>query len=131
MGAEEVMVPLLAIVLSVGGPMVILLVILMNRHRLSLQKYSRIQEALESGKTPEEVERMIDIIEKAHFKPRRKRNGYLRAGVVMIGLGLASAVVGASIGVSACLAAAGGGVVFGLSLVAVWYIVDRKQGTAE
>ncbi len=131
MGAGEVMIPLMAIILSIGGPLVILLVILMNRHRLSLQKYNRIQEALESGKTPEEVERMIDIIEKAHFKPKRKRNGYLRAGVVMIGMGFASAVVGASIGVSECLAAAGGAVVLGLSLVAVWFIVDRKQETAE
>ena len=130
MGAE-VLVPLLAMMLSIGGPVVILLVILMNRHRLSLQKYKRIQEALESDKTPEEVERMIDIIEKAHFKPERKRNGYLRAGVVMIGMGLASAVVGVSIGVSECLAAAGGAVVLGLSLVAVWFIVDRKQGKEE
>ena len=34
----------------VGGPLVLALVVLMNRHHLSQKKYEKIYQALESGK---------------------------------------------------------------------------------
>ncbi len=107
-----------------GGPLALAMAVLMNRHQLALKKYEKINQALESGKTPEEVERMMKIMETT--KLPRRRTGFFRTGFVVIGLSLASLVVGLIIGVEACLAAAGGGLVFGLALVAIWYMMDRN-----
>jgi hypothetical protein len=120
---------LATLILMVGGPLVLALVVLMNRHHLAQKKYEKIYQALESGKSPEEVERMMKIMETPK-KPPRRRTGFFRTGFVMIGLSLASLVVGLIIGVEACLAAGGGGLVFGLALVAVWFMMDRNSKTA-
>ena len=119
---------LATLIVMVGGPLALALAVLMNRHQLALKKYEKINQALESGKSPEEVERMMKIME----TPRapRSRTGFFRVGFVMIGLSLASLVVGLIIGVEACLAAAGGGLVFGLALVAIWFMMDRNSKTA-
>ncbi|MCD4848927.1 MAG: hypothetical protein K8R76_12140 [Candidatus Aegiribacteria sp.] len=125
MGDEGVRI--IALLLSIGGPVILALVILMNRHHLAQKKYERINQALESGRSPEEVERMIKMMEKRRV-PRR-RTGFFRTGFVVIGLSLSSLVVGLVIGVEACLAAAGAGLVFGLALIAVWYMMDRNTKT--
>lgn len=125
MGDEGVRI--IALLLAIGGPVVLALVILMNRHHLAQKKYERINQALESGRSPEEVERMIKMMEKRRV-PRR-RTGFFRTGFVVIGLSLSSLVVGLVIGVEACLAAAGAGLVFGLALIAVWYMMDRNTKT--
>ena len=125
MGDEGVRI--IALLLSIGGPVTLALVILMNRHQLAQKKYERINQALESGRSPEEVERMIKMMEKRRV-PRR-RTGFFRTGFVVIGLSLSSLVVGLVIGVEACLAAAGAGLVFGLALIAVWYMMDRNTKT--
>ena len=119
---------LATLILMVGGPLVLALVVIMNRHHLAQKKYEKIEKALESGRSPEEVERMMKIMETP--KPPRRRTGFFRAGFVLIGLSLASLVVGLIIYVKACLAAAGGGLVFGLVLVAIWYMMDRNSKTA-
>ncbi|MCD4700527.1 MAG: hypothetical protein K8S24_01590 [Candidatus Aegiribacteria sp.] len=119
---------LATLILMVGGPLVLALVVIMNRHHLAQKKYEKIEKALESGRSPEEVERMMKIMETP--KPPRRRTGFFRAGFVLIGLSLASLVVGLIINVKACLAAAGGGLVFGLVLVAIWYMMDRNSKTA-
>lgn len=119
---------LATLVLMIGGPLVLALVVIMNRHHLAQKKYEKIEKALESGRSPEEVERMMKIMETP--KLPRRRTGFFRAGFVIIGLSLASLVVGLIIGVKACLAAGGGGLVFGLALVAVWYMMDRNSKTA-
>ena len=61
---DELWGPAIAMVLSIGGPVLIVILIVVNRHRLAMQKYERIQQLLDSGKDPDEVERMIEIIEK-------------------------------------------------------------------
>ncbi len=127
---DALWVPIIAMILSIGGPVVLVIIVLMNRHRMAQQKYEKIHQALESGKSPEEVERMIEVMEKMKAKPPRRRTGYFRSGLVVIGLSLSSLVVGLIIGVNECLAAAGGGVLFGLALVAVWYVLDRNTKTA-
>ncbi len=116
------------LIVLVGGPLALAMTVLMNKHSLAQKKYEKINQALESGRSPEEVERMIKIMEPT--KPPRRRTGFFRTGFVVIGLSLASLVVGLIIGVKACLAAAGGGLVFGLALVAVWYMMDRNSKTA-
>ena len=125
---EETLRILAILILMVGGPLVLALVVLMNRHHLAQKKYEKIYQALESGRSPEEVERMMKIMETP--KLPRRRTGFFRAGFVMIGLSLASLVVGLIINVKACLAAAGGGLAFGLALVAIWYMMDRNSKTA-
>lgn len=119
---------LATLILLIGGPMVLALVVIMNRHHLAQKKYEKINQALESGRSPEEVERMMKIMEPV--KPPRRRTGFFRTGFVLIGLSLASLVVGLIINVKACLAAAGAGLVFGLALVAIWYMMDRNSKTA-
>jgi hypothetical protein len=119
---------LATLVLMIGGPLVLALVVIMNRHHLAQKKYEKIEKALESGRSPEEVERMMKIMETP--KPPRRKTGFFRAGFIVIGLSLASLVVGLIIGVEACLAAAGGGLMFGLALVAVWFMMDRNSKTA-
>ncbi|RKZ10061.1 hypothetical protein DRQ25_04330 [Candidatus Fermentibacteria bacterium] len=119
---------LATLILMVGGPLVLALVVIMNRHNLAQKKYEKIEKALESGRSPEEVERMMKIMETP--KPLRRNTGFFRAGFIVIGLSLASLVVGLIIDVEACLASAGGGLVFGLALVAVWYMMDRNSKTA-
>ena len=116
------------LIVMIGGPLALALTVVMNRHQLALKKYEKINQALESGRSPEEVERMMKIMETPKL-PRRK-TGFFRAGFIVIGLSLASLVVGLIIDVEACLASAGGGLVFGLSLVAVWYMMDRNSKTA-
>ncbi len=118
---------LATLALMIGGPLVLALVVIMNRHHLAQKKYEKIEKALESGKSPEEVERMMKIMETP--KPPQRRTGFFRAGFIVIGLSLASLVVGLIIDVEACLAAAGGGLVFGLALVAIWYMMDRNSKT--
>ncbi|MEN8209614.1 MAG: hypothetical protein ABFR50_10235 [Candidatus Fermentibacteria bacterium] len=125
---EETLRILATLIVVIGGPLALVLVVLMNRHDLAKKKYEKIYQALESGRSPEEVERMMKIIETA--KPPRSNTGFFRTGFVVIGLSLASLVVGLIIDVEACLAAAGGGLVFGLALVAVWYVMDRNSKTA-
>lgn len=120
-------VGIVALILSIGGPVVLAIILIMNRHRMALQKYEKINQALESGRSPEEVERMIKMMEKV--KIPRLRTGFFRTGSVVIGLSLSSLVVGLIIGVKACLAAAGAGLVFGLALIAVWYMMDRNTKT--
>ena len=119
---------LVTLIVMVGGPLALAVTVVMNRHQLALKKYEKINQALESGRSPEEVERMMKIMETT--KPPRRRTGFFRAGFVVIGLSLASLVVGLIISVEACLAAAGGGLVFGLALVATWYMMDRNSKTA-
>ena len=119
---------LATLIVVVGGPLALAIAVLMNRHQLALKKFEKISQALESGKSPEEVERMMKIMETT--TPPRHRTGFFRTGFVMIGLSLASLVVGLIISVEACLAAAGGGLVFGLALVAIWFMMDRNSKTA-
>ncbi len=40
------------LILFIGGPLVLALVVLMNRHHLAQNKYEKIEKALESGKSP-------------------------------------------------------------------------------
>ncbi len=61
MGDEGVRI--IALLLVIGGPVVLAIILLMNRHNLARQKYDKINQALESGRSPEEVERMIAIME--------------------------------------------------------------------
>ncbi len=119
---------LATLILMIGGPVVLAIIVIVNKYRMAQQKYEKIHQALESGRSLEEVERMMKIMETK--KPPRRRTGFFRAGFIVIGLSLASLVVGLIIGVEACLAAAGGGLVFGLALVAVWYVMDRNSKTA-
>jgi hypothetical protein len=123
------LVPVVAMVLSIGGPVILVIIILMNRHRMAQERYARITGALESGKTPEEVERMIEVMDKTRAKAPRRRTGFLRGGVVLAGASIATLFIGLIIGVKACLAAAAGGFVLGLALVAVWMLVDRSTVT--
>ena len=126
MGDEGVRI--IALLLSIGGPIALVVILLMNRYRAAQQKHEKIYQALDSGRSPEEVERMIKMMEKTRI-PRR-RTGFFRTGFVVIGLSLSSLVIGLIIGVEACLAAAGAGLVFGLALIAVWYMMDRNSKTA-
>jgi hypothetical protein len=130
MMGQEVWVPIVAMVLSIGGPVVLVIIILMNRHRLAQQKYLSIHDALESGKTPEEVEQMIDVMEKQRVKSPKRRTGYLRAGFVLMGASISTLFIGLIIGVTECLAAAAGGFALGLALTAVWLVVDRSPDRA-
>ena len=127
---DDMWVPIIAMVLSIGGPVIIALVVLMNRHGLAKQKYQRIHDALESGRTPEEVERMIEVMEKSRAKTPRRRTGYFRFGIVLMGASVSTLIVGLIIGVRECLAAAGGGFVLGLAFAATWYLMDRNSKTA-
>jgi hypothetical protein len=127
---EAIMVPIVAMVLSIGGPVVLVIIILMNRHRIAQQRYVSINDALASGKTPEEVERMIEVMDRQREKSPKRKTGYFRAGVVLMGASVSTLFIGLIIGVTECLAAAAGGFVLGLALVAVWAVIDREKTRA-
>jgi len=121
---EDVLIPVLAISLSIGGPVAIAIVVLVQRHRQRQKRYEMILRATEAGRSPEEIEELMETMDL-----RGSGNGLLKAGFIVAAIGLGVFLIGMLNDV-ARQSLGGGAFVFvlGIGMVAAWYFADRKEG---
>lgn len=119
-----ILIPVLAISLSIGGPVAVAIVVLVQRHRQRQKRYDLILRATEAGRSPEEIEELMETMDL-----RGSGNGLLKAGCIVGGIGLGVLLIGLLNDV-ARESLGGGAFVFmlGVGMVAAWYFADRKAG---
>jgi hypothetical protein len=122
-GFMESAIPVIAIVLSIGGPLAIAALVIHSSHRKDMALQEMVASAVASGKSPEEIREIIGIV-----NPRRQGNrlGTLKAGVLLIGMAAAMAFTALVLGHTAMLEP--GAYLFfgGVALVLIWRVTDRK-----
>ena len=116
------MIPIVAITLSLGGPIAIVIILMSQRHRQKQKRYEMVLRATEAGRTPEEIEKLLGTV-----GGRRSENVLLKAGCIVSAIGLGSFLLGTFNDV-ASMSIGGGAFVFvlGLGMVAAWYLGDRR-----
>jgi hypothetical protein len=124
----EMMIPILAIALSIGGPVAIVIVAMVHSHRKDLAVNRMVGEAVASGRSPEEIRQIIASVKGSDGVPR-KRNA-LRTALILIGLGLGMCTVGPITG--NMQAFIGAGIVFflGLAFLAIWFLIEKPKSAA-
>ncbi len=124
---EGVVIPIVAIVVSVGGPVAIAIVVLAQRHRQKQKRYEMILRATEAGRSPDEIEELLGAVNGGS-----PRNGLLKAGCIVAAMGLGIFLIGV-LNDAARMSLGGGAFVFvlGLGMVAAWYFGDRREGRSS
>lgn len=122
-GFMESAIPVIAIVLSIGGPLAIAALVIHSSHRKDMALQEMVASAVASGKGPEEIREIVGII-----SPRqpRSRLGTLKAGILLIGIAAAMAFTALVMGHTGMLEP--GAYLFfgGIALVVIWRVTVRK-----
>jgi hypothetical protein len=122
---EDVLIPIVAILVSIGGPVAIAIVVLVQRHRNREKRYEMILRATEAGRSPQEIEELLGTVDGGGSGG----NALLKAGCIVAAIGLGVFFIGLLNDV-AQMSLGGGAFVFvlGLGMVAAWYFGDRREG---
>lgn len=122
-GFMESAIPVIAIVLSIGGPLAIAALVIHSSHRKDMALQEMVASAVASGKGPEEIREIVGILSP---KAPRNRLGTLKAGVFLVGISAAMAFSALVLGHTGLLSP--GAFLFfgGIALVVIWRVSDRK-----
>lgn len=113
----------IALIFSLFLPAVIIIIAIMVQYQKKRKYYESLNKALELGKSAEEIKEIF-AIEKQ--QPERNGVGYLRGGVIVTGIGVGIAAIGAIMGESDAFSGAAFILVLGLSLIAVYLLTGKK-----
>ncbi len=121
------LIPLLAILLSIGGPLVLVAIIMAQAHREKMEVQKIVAEAAAAGRSPDEIRKLIEILE---GKGPGKRTGSLKTALILGALTLGLAVVAPLTGDNGPLVAAAILAFLALAFLGIWVFVDRKAREA-
>lgn len=119
------LVPIAAIVLSIGGPLAIAAIVILLQHRQQVMLSQMVSNAVAAGRSPEEVREIIDA-----FKGRTAGSGgrkSLRTGIILMAVGLGLALLTPVTGSIEALGAGGFMVILGLAFVVIWLLIDKPK----
>jgi len=122
-GFMESAIPIVAIILSIGGPLAIAALVIRSSHRKDMALQEMVASAVASGKGPDEIREIVGII---NPKQPRNRLWTLKAGVFLIGISAAMAFTALVLGQTGMLEP--GAYLFfgGIALVVIWRVTARK-----
>jgi hypothetical protein len=125
-GMEAILIPIVAIIISIGGPIALVIVIITLKHREDLARYDTIRRAVEAGRPAEEVERMLKA---SGGGSTPNPNKSLRTGIILIGIGIGTGLTGFFIGNTSTYAGMAFLCALGAAFILVWHFVDRRKGS--
>lgn len=113
--------PMFAIVLSIGGPLAIAALVIQASHRKDMALQEMVASAAASGKSPEEIRALVEIV---NPKSRPRRWNSLKAGILL--LGTAAAMGFLSLVLDYSMVAPAAFLFFiGAAFVVVWRLTER------
>lgn len=115
----------LAVLLSLGGPIAIVVLVLVHNHRKRMKRYDAAIKATEAGRSIQEIEEVISMMEN-----QKNSNGFLIAGIIVAGIGIGTILVGLLLGV---LETSAGGVflvVLGAAFILTWLLLCRRRSVS-
>ncbi len=113
----------IAIIGTFSLPAAIVLAAIIAEYKKKRKYYESMQKAMELGKSAEEIKEIF-AIEKQ--RPERNGMGYLRGGIIVTGIGVGVAAIGAVVGESDVFSGAAFILILGLSLIAVYLLTGKK-----
>jgi hypothetical protein len=127
MEMEGILIPIVAIVLSIGGPITIVIVVLAMKHKEEQAKYETIRKAVEAGRPTAEVEQMLRASGATPPNPKKS----LRTGIILCGIGLGTGLIALFAGEPEAYAGMGFLLALGFAFIVVWLLVDRNKRPAD
>lgn len=124
---EQELFPLAAtVILGWGIPGAIILVAIILQYKKRKKYYESLTKALELGKSADEIKEIFSI-----EKQPKERNGtgFLKGGIVVMGLGIGVAMIGIFVPDVGLFASAAFVIVLGLSLIAVYLLTKKNYKT--
>ncbi|MBD3370216.1 hypothetical protein GF402_07635 [Candidatus Fermentibacteria bacterium] len=115
----------LAVLLSLGGPIAIVVLVLVHNHRKRMKRYDTAIKATEAGRSIQEIEEVISMMEN-----QKSSNGFLIAGIIVAGIGIGTILIGLLLGV---LETSAGGiflVVLGAAFILTWLLLGRRRSVS-
>lgn len=92
-GSLAVMIPLMAVILSLGIPIIVIIMLFLNKMKQSQQQKEIRQLIIENNTDPETAKLLIDEPKKAEpRKPGTIDLGTLRTACILLGVGLGAAI---------------------------------------
>ncbi len=117
----------MAIIFAVGGPAAIIIIAIIMQYKKKRKYYESLVKALELGKNAEEIKEIF-AIEKQQVK--RNGIGFLRGGIIVVGIGIGLFAIGRIVGEVGVYASAAFVSILGLALIIVYYLT-RQKGKAR
>jgi len=117
---------IVAIAFSFGLPAVIVIAVVIGNYLDHKKRYESIVKALELGKNAEEVKALFEVEAK---KKARNGVGFLRGGIIVIGVGAGLAAMALILNVVQLYGSALLVAIIGLALVLVYLLTVKKEKT--
>lgn len=129
MNGLDIVVPVVAIIVGIGGPVLAVVLATYYSHRTRVARYEAVKHALDGNLTPEQVDRMVQVLgrpEESRVGSRRKR---LSSGIVLLCLAIA-------FGLAYLIAGTGKAILFpalvvgfiGIANIAIAILVQKDPG---
>jgi hypothetical protein len=125
---EGILIPIVAILVSIGGPIALVIVILSLRHREELAKYDTIRKGVEAGRPAAEMEQ---ILRATGSSSAPNPNKSLRTGIILFGIGIGTGLTGLFIGNTNTYAGMAFLCALGTAFIMIWLFVDRRKNSAD
>lgn len=121
---QSTLIPIIAIIMSIGGPVAIVIVAIVAAYMRKKRHYEAMVKAMELGKDPEAIGQLFMA------KPDTKEDnalGYLKGGIVVAGIGLGLFGMGTALGEIDMYGPSVFMFILGLTLVLVYLVIRPKN----
>ncbi len=118
-------IPIVAIVLSIGGPLAIAVLAIQASHKKDMALQELVANAASAGRTPAEIR---EIVETLNPRSSKGRAGSLKIGIILVAAALAMGFVAIVLDRTSLLAPAAFSLFIGAAFLVIWRIVDRTGG---
>lgn len=118
-------IPVVALVLSIGGPLVIAALAIMASHKKDMALQELVANAASAGRSPAEIREIV-----ATLNPRtsKGRSGSLKVGIILVAAAVAMGLVAITLDRTEMFAPAVFSLFIGAAFLVIWRIVDRTGG---
>jgi Flp pilus assembly protein TadB len=117
---------MLAVIFCFGLPAVIVIAVVVAKYFENKKRYESVVKALELGKSAEDVKALFDIEKEKH---RGNSVGFIRGGIIVIGVGIGLAVMAFVLNVTPMYGTAALVAIIGIALVLVYLLTGKKEKT--
>lgn len=125
MAPHEAIPIVLTVLISVGGPVAIVIVAIVMNHLSKKKRYEAMVKAIELGGTKDP-----EAIKELFMTPKTKDDngvGYLKGGIVVAGIGLGLFGMGTALGEVEMYGPSAFMFILGLAMVFVYYVLSRRK----